>query len=420
MNGKQQTENAAPRTSANGPAADATPLHQRLGVKRRINAAGTLTRLGGSLMAPEVLAAMQEAAASSVDIAELQNAASARIAAATGAEAGIVTSGASAALTLATAACIAGWDVARMAALPDTAGMPHRILMARTQRNSYDHAIRVAGGRIVDLGHNDRGTGAGIRTLEPWEIDAAIDAQTAAFVFVASEATLALLPMVLQTVHAHGLPVIVDAAAQLPPRENLRRFIDAGADLVLFSGGKAIGGPQSSGILAGRRALVGSALVQMMDMDVHPTSWSAVPLIDRAALKGIPHHGIGRGFKVGKEEIAGLLAALDRFCARDEAAFSAALQQRLQAIAQALAATPTLSTRLQDGSASGVPTLLLQVHGSAAALSIRLQTGDPPVHLGEGRMDEGFLILNPLTVPSADDATLVRCLLAACTHLETP
>ncbi|MEO8545410.1 MAG: aminotransferase class V-fold PLP-dependent enzyme [Burkholderiaceae bacterium] len=399
-----------------------TDLHERLGVARRINAAGTLTRLGGSLMAAEVLDAMREAAGHSVDIAELQTAASAHIAAATGAQAGIVTSGASAALTLAVAACLARWDVARMAALPDTSAMPNRVLMARTQRNSYDHAIRVAGGQIVDIGHNDRGTGAGIRGLEAWEIDAAIDAQTVAFVFVATADSVASLPMIVQTVHAHGLPVIVDAAAQLPPRDNLHRFIAAGADLVLFSGGKAIGGPQSSGILAGRRDLIGSALVQMMDMDVHPQTWSASPLIDRSALKGIPHHGIGRGFKVGKEEIAGLLTALQIFTTRDEAAFSAALRQRLTAIATALSgATSCLSVRLEgDDSDCAIPTLQLRVHGSAQTLSRALQQGNPPVHLGEGRMDAGILILNPLTVRADDDATLVSCLLAACQTVTTP
>jgi L-seryl-tRNA(Ser) seleniumtransferase len=395
-------------------------LHQKLGVPRRINAAGTLTRLGGNLMAPEVLDAMREAAGHSVDIAELQTAASARIAEATGAQAGIVTSGASAALTLATAACLARWDVARMAALPDTSAMPHEVVMARTQRNSYDHAIRVAGARIVDIGHNDRGTGAGIRGLEAWEIDAAINPQTVAFVFVANAQSMAALPMVIETVHAHGLPVIVDAAAQLPPRENLRRFMTAGADLVVFSGGKAIGGPQASGILAGRRALIGSALVQMMDMDVHPQTWSASPLIDRTALRGIPHHGLGRGFKVGKEEIAGLLVALERFAQRDDAAFAAQLHQRLVAIADALsAAGPRLHTRLDpETPGASVPTLELHVvDGSAEALSRTLQHGDPPVHLGEGRLDANMLILNPLTVREDDDATLVRCLLAACASL---
>ena len=394
-------------------------VYQQLGVPRRINAAGTLTRLGGSLMAPEVLDAMREAAGASVDIAELQSAASARIADATGAQAGIVTAGASAALTLATAACLARWDVARMAALPDTSAMPNQVLMARTQRNSYDHAIRVAGARIVDIGYNDRGTGAGIRGLEAWEIAAAINPQTVALVFVASAESSADLPMVLDVVHAHGLPVIVDAAAQLPPRDNLRRFITAGADLVLFSGGKAIGGPQSSGILAGRRDLIGSALVQMMDMDVHPQTWSAATLIDRAALKAIPHHGIGRGFKVGKEEIVGLLTALGRFERRDEKASAARLRERLSAIADALAgAGAALSVRLEDADESTVPLLALRIDGSAEAFSRALQHGDPPVHLGERQLAGGILTLNLQTVLEQDDMRLANCLLAACNTQE--
>ena len=400
---------STPHTSAPLSAA----IYERLGVPRRINAAGTLTRLGGSLMAPSVLLAMAQAAEASVDISELQSAASGVIARCTGAQAGIVTSGAAAGLTLATAACLAGWNVNRMAALPDTRAMPNRILMARTHRNSYDHAIRLAGGTIVDIGHNDRGTGAGVRGLEPWEIEAAIDANTAAFLFVATSETLADLPAVLDTVHHHGLPVIVDAAAQLPPRSNLKTFTEAGADLVVFSGGKAIGGPQSTGILAGRRDLVGSALVQMMDMDVSPQTWSPSALIDRDALKGIPHHGIGRGFKVGKEEIAGLLAALERFVERDEDALAEQFTVRLQAIAAALSPAPSLTARLiaRDGVDQHVPLLELTVAGSAHALSRHLQHGMPPVHLGERLAHQNVLTINPQTLRPDDDAVLVRCLI---------
>ena len=391
----------------------------QLGVPRRINVAGTLTRLGGSLMEPEVLQAMVQAAAASVDIAELQTGASGVIARVTGAQAGIVTSGAAAGLTLAVAACLARWDVARMAALPDTRGMPNRVLMARTHRNSYDHAIRLAGARIIDIGHNDRGTGAGIRGLEPWEIDAAITDQTAAMVFVATAQTADELPAVLEVVHARGLPVIVDAAAQLPPRSNLQRFISAGADLVVFSGGKALGGPQSSGILAGRRDLIGSALVQMMDMDVSPQTWSPSSLIDRQALKGIPHHGIGRGFKVGKEEIAGLVCALERFMARDEDAHAAALGARLQAITAALAGVPGLSVRMIEATQRApIPTLELEVGPRALAMVGRLQTGNPPVHVGERLVDTGILGINPQTLRPEDDAVLVRCIINTCRSTE--
>lgn len=390
----------------------------RLGVVRRINVAGTLTRLGGSLMEPEVLQAMAQAAGASVDIAGLQTAASGVIARVTGAQAGIVTSGASAGLTLATAACLARWDVTRMAALPDTRGMPHEVLMARNHRNSYDHAIRLAGARIVDIGHNDRGTGAGIRGLEPWEIEAAISEQTVAMVFVATAQTADELPAVLEVMHARGLPVIVDAAAQLPPRANLQRFITAGADLVVFSGGKALGGPQASGILAGRRDLVGSALLQMMDMDVSPQTWSPADLIDRTALKGIPHHGIGRGFKVGKEEIAGLVCALERFVARDETAHAQSLGSRLQVIAVALSGVDGLSTRLVAGTERApIPTLELHAGSRALALIGRLQAGDPPVHVGERLAEAGILSINPQTLRPEDDTVLVRAILNACRNI---
>ena len=387
---------------------------ERLGVQRRINAAGTLTRLGGSLMAPEVLAAMQEAASASVDIAELQAAASRVIAGATGAQAGIVTSGAAAGLTLGTAACLCGWDVRRMAALPETGAMPNQVLMARTHRNSYDHAIRAAGAQIIDIGHNDRGTGAGIRGLEAWEIEAAINAQTAALVFVATGSSMEGLPAAIEVMHGHGLPVLVDAAAQLPPKANLRRFIEAGADLVVFSGGKALGGPQSSGILAGRRDLIGSALLQMLDMDVNPSYWTPPDLIDRKALNGVPLHGIGRGFKVGKEEIAGLLTALERYVAADESVAIGQWQERLAAIAKGLGAAPGLSVRLIAASAAqAVPLVELMVAGSALELSRHLQSGTPPVHLGERLVGDNILYINPQTLRPEDDETLVRCLLNA-------
>jgi D-glucosaminate-6-phosphate ammonia-lyase len=389
-------------------------FYERLGVPRRINAAGTLTRLGGSLMEPEVLQAMNEAAGASVDMAELQSAASKIIASVTGAQAGIVTSGAAAGLTLATAACLARWDVARMAALPDTRRMPHRVLMARTQRNAYDHAIRLAGARIVDLGHNDRGMGAGVRGLEPWEIDAAVDERSVALVFVASGQNLGELPMWVQSARKHGLPLIADAAAQLPPKSNLRAFIAAGADLVVFSGGKAIGGPQASGILAGRADLVGSALLQMMDMDVTPQTWSPAALIDQQALNGIPHHGVGRGFKVGKEEIAGLLAALEHFVARDEEAMGASYLQRLGAIGAVLAAEPGIRTRLVPGTADApIPLLELTLDGPGHDLVRRLQHGDPPVHLGERGAAQGVLTISPQTVRPQDDASLARCVIEA-------
>src|SRR5437773_3584392 len=201
-------------------------IYAALGVKRRINAAGTLTRLGGALMDEEVVAAMAAAARASVDIGELQAAASRTISRITTAQAGIVTTGASAALTLAAAASMTRWDIARMGALPQTDGFPNEILLPRTHHTGYAHALRASGARLVDLGHNDRGTGAGVRGIEPWEIEAAITPRTAAFAFSASPSNAADLPTVVSVCRKHKIPVIVDAAAQLPPKSNLKKFVE--------------------------------------------------------------------------------------------------------------------------------------------------------------------------------------------------
>ena len=385
-------------------------VYAALGVKRRINAAGTLTRLGGALMDDEVVAAMAAAARASVDIGELQAAASRTIAKVCSCEAGIVTTGAAAALTLGAAAAMTRWDVARMGALPHTDGFPNEILLPRTHYTQYAHALRASGARLVDLGHNDRGTGAGVRGIEAWEIEAAITPKTAAFAFAANPANAGDLPIVVGVCRPRNIPVIVDAAAQLPPKANLARFFELGADLVAFSGGKAIGGPQASGILAGRRDLVGAALVQQLDMDVPPATWSPPDLIDLKAMKGIPHHGLGRGFKAGKEEIVGLLVALERFAGADDEAANAALQRRLEAIAKRL---PDIKHRIADARETGrVPQLHISLK-DPHSVSRRLQAGDPPVHLSERYAAQGILIVDPQALRPEDDAALAAALLKA-------
>jgi len=384
-------------------------IYTALGVKRRINAAGTLTRLGGALMDEEVVSAMAAAARASVDIGELQSAASRTISRITTAQAGIVTTGAAAALTLAAAAAMTRWDIARMAAPPHAESFPNEILLPRTQYTGYAHALRASGARLVDIGHNDRGTGAGVRGLEAWEIEAAITPRTAAFAFSASPGNIHELPVVSSVCKARDIPVIVDAAAQLPPKSNLKKFLQMGADLVAFSGGKAIGGPQASGILAGRRDLVGAALVQQLDMDVSPATWAPPDLIDVQAMKGIPHHGLGRGFKAGKEEIVGLLVALERYAAADDEASNAALERRLARIAKDLG--EGVVKKIVSARETGrVPQLHLAVE-NPVALSRRLQAGEPPVHLSERFAAQGILIIDPQALRPEDDAALVAALL---------
>jgi L-seryl-tRNA(Ser) seleniumtransferase len=300
-----------------------------------------------------------------------------------------------------------------MAALPHTDGFADEILLMRTHHTGYAHALRVSGARIVDIGHNDRGTGAGVRGIESWEIEAALTPRTAAFAFAANPATLQDLPTVVAACYPRGVPVIVDAAAQLPPKENLRRCFELGADLVAFSGGKAIGGPQASGILAGRADLIGAALVQQLDMDVSPETWAPPAMIDRAAMKGVPHHGLGRGFKAGKEEIVGLLTALERYAGADERAANAELETRLERIAQGLGELLGVTSRMVPASEGGrVPRLHLSVDSSAAGfdaleLSRRLQGASVPIHLSERFAKQGILMIDPQALRAEDDAALI-------------
>ena len=206
---------------------------------------------------------------------------------------------------------------------------------------------------------------------------------------------------------ANGVPLIVDAAAQLPPKDNLGRFIAMGVDLVAFSGGKALGGPQASGILAGRRDLVASALLQQLDMDVAPETWTPPRLIDRANLRGVPHHGIGRGFKAGKEEIVGLFTALDRFVNADDGQTNAALEARLKAIAAAL---DGLDVKLLPASVTGRTPVLEIAVADALAMSARLQRGDPPVHLSERHSARGVLTLDPQVLLVEHDVPLAAAI----------
>jgi len=367
-------------------------IFARFGVPTVINGCGTVTRLGGGTMHADVLAAMTEAAGASVDMLALQAGASRVIARVTGAVAGIVTCGASAALLVGAAACLTGLDPARMNALPEVVDGRCEFIVVRSQRNMYDRALRVAGGRIVEVGIADRYSGAGVRDATAWEIEAAIGPHTAAICWLAQPASLPPLPEVTRVAREHGLPILVDAAAQLPPSANLRRFLDEGADLVAFSGGKSIGGPQASGILCGRADLVSAALVQMLDLDVLPELWRApVEFAPLAQMRGLPQHGIGRPCKAGKEEIIGLLVALERFVAADEAARYAEWRSTLDAIVAAAGTPDGTRLRIIDGT---VPLLEIAT-SSPDALASRLASGTPPILCSLAQRHEGVLLISP-------------------------
>ncbi len=390
-------------------------IYERIGVKPIINASGPSTRLSGSIMDPEVAEAMREASQYCVDIAELQARASGIIAEITGAEAGYVTSGAAAGLLLGTAACVTGPDPGKMNRLPDTEGMKNEVIMSRSQRNFYDHAVRSVGVKLVEVGIADRYSGAGVRDTEAWEIADVITERTAAVVYVANPRSLPPLEEVVEVAHAKGVPVIVDAAGQLPPRSNLQTFIAEGADLVAFSGGKAIGGPQSSGILCGRRDLIMCVALQHLDMDVLKPQWNPPEsLIDKSILPGAPHHGIGRPCKVGKEQIVGLLVALRRFAGDHLKARAATWQDHMEKLMAAAGHLPggrfTMDT---DSRPSEVPIAVLELDESEAGKTaleviLELQTGDPPIQANTGRVSEGIVLFGPVCLKAGEPERVAR------------
>lgn len=386
-----------------------------LGLEPIINAAGPVTRLGGAPMAAKVLEAFADAAREWVPLDQLQAAASRAIAQVTGAPAGIVTAGAAAGLTLGAAAIMTRFDLGLMDRLPDTTGLANEFVVSREQRNGYDHAIRAAGGRMVEVGFDEIAAGAGVRRTEAWEYEAAFGPRTAAVFYVYGPRSRPALEEVVKIAHRRNVPVIVDAAAQLPPRSNLRLAAITGADLVVFSGGKAIRGPQSTGILCGRRDLVGAALLQMLDTDDRFDLWTPPEeLIDKRQLSGLPRQGVGRALKVSKEEIAALLTALAHFVGGYYDAKLPTYRSGLDAIVQQLAGLTSVTCFLRDSpDGESAPSLELQIDElrlgrTAVDVCRTLRSGHPPVYVGQSLLDSGRLRIDPTCVEKTQFAALAE------------
>ena len=293
---------------------------QRLGVKRVINASLWVTNLGGSISPPPVLEAMDDASHWFVDMDDLNREAGRVIAEFTGAEAGLVTAGAAAGMLLQAAACIAGTDEAKIHRLPDTDGMKNEIVVQRRHRVNYQHSWRATGAKLVEIGSNN-GT-------YRWQLEDAINENTAAVAFIFARSQIGCLPLTeaADIAHSRGVPVIVDASGMLPPRENLTRYVDMGADMVTFSGGKGLLGPQSTGILCGRRDLIDAAYMNSSSNS----------------------DGIARAAKTSKEEIAGLITALELFAETDHQAVMADWRAKCEHIVAGLQDIPGLRVGLAE------------------------------------------------------------------------
>lgn len=330
----------------------AVPTYASIGVKPIINCQGSFTILSGSLELHEVKTAMEEASKHYVHMDELMNAVGKRLAELTGAEWGIVTSGAAAGLCCVTAACVAGSDPEKMALLPDCSKLKNEVLVPPHHRNVYDHAIRMVGVKMIEVDTKEK-------------MEAAVGEQTAMIAVLGDVAGMGSI--VLEDMVAigkkHKIPILVDAAAERPDVPNM--YLKAGADVVLYSGGKCLRGPQCSGLALGKKDLLRAAF-----------------------LNSAPHHAFGRPMKVGKEEIMGLLAAVEMWInGRDHKAEWAEWEKRVNYISDKITAVQTVKTEvIQPGRSNVSPTLSITWDRSVVKIDPqevqeKLLAGEPRIQI---------------------------------------
>jgi L-seryl-tRNA(Ser) seleniumtransferase len=349
-------------------------VYKKLGVSPIINAQSWVTALGGSIMRPEVVQAMDDAANAFVDVKKLNLAAGEVVARSCGAERGLVTAGCSAAQVLMVAACMTGQSEKNAEQLPDTTGMKNEVILFKGQRNRYDKAFVTAGATLVEYGSEDSVTAD--------DLEDAINENTACVAFVVAPFVPVGVGLeeTIRIAHEHGVPVIVDAAAEVPPRSNLSKFHKMGADMVAFSGGKGIGGPQSSGLLAGKADLMEAVVMNSLNLD------SSVA-------------AIGRPMKVSKENIVGLVTALQLFTDSDEAAEWDAWKSKSQFVAERLSGIDGVRVVIEDDPAERQgpqPVLYFDddYEGpSIADIKQQLEDGDPGIYVGGGGSREEINIV---------------------------
>jgi L-seryl-tRNA(Ser) seleniumtransferase len=332
-------------------------VYTRLGVKPVINGMGTVTILGGSLMPPEVVAAMEEAGKFFVHLPDLQRKAGERIAQLIGVPAAMVTCGAASAITVATAACMTRGDQRKMQQLPDVSGMPCEVIQQKAHRSGYEHQIRLTGAKVVT-----------VETRQ--ELERAITEKTAMLFFLNKNDPQGQIKRAewVEVASKHNVPAFNDAAADVPPKERLADYVKQGFDLVAFSGGKGLFGPQSAGLLLGSADLVDAGY---------------------GALS--PAGGIGRGMKVSKEELVGMVAAVERYLKVDHEAERQLLARRVAEMMRILKGVDGLSLREETPLiANEVPHLAIDWDESsrlpkANDVMKQLREGDPPIYvLGRG------------------------------------
>jgi len=355
------------------------PVYARFGVKPLINAGGTHTTHGGSMMRQEVRDAMSLASESFVDLVELKRATGEFVAEITGAEAGLVCSGAAGGLVLATAAVMTGTDNAKISQLPDTTELKNEILIQANNPDGYLKCHEYAGATLTFAGDENGATDDQLKT--------AITDRTAAVLYTYAYGPARgglTAPEVAEIAHAGGVPVIVDGAAMLPPKSNLTKYVSEGADLVTFSGGKYIGGPQSAGILAGR-----------------------TDLIEAALMNSGPGMAIGRPQKVGREEMIGMATALQLFVETDDTARLVEMRDQAEYISSQIDGLPGVSAEvIHDHLSYHVPNCVITLDGGQDEIERvwrEMHEGNPRIYIAR---NHGGLAANMVNVSSGQEKTI--------------
>ena len=340
-------------------------VYRKLGIKPVINAQSWVTVLGGSIMRKEVLEAMNDASKVFVDMIELNKSAGKVIAKICNSEAGLVTNGCASAQVLMSAACMTGEDDYNVEKLPNTEGMKNEVIIFKGQRNRYDKAFETSGAIIKEFGTEEEATEE--------DLMSEISNKTCAIAYV-------IMPFynpgiglkkTIEIAHKNSIPVILDAAAEIPPRSNLHRFINMGVDMVAFSGGKGIGGPQSSGILAGREDLINSAFKNSLNLHSNIAC-------------------VGRPMKVSKENIIGLVTALELYLDSNEEEEYDSWKEKSEYIKNQLKDIPNLDVKIENTPTDRQGTQpILYFHKdwkgkSPEKIKEEMINGDPPIYLGVG------------------------------------
>jgi len=350
--------------------------YESLGIRPIINASATLTKLGGSLMPPEVVQAMHDAAQCFVDLPELQIRVGDRIAELTHNEAAYISSGAAAGLVLATAVCVTDCDLDLINVFPHIEHLKNEVIIQHNHRNGYDYAVQQVGIKVIEVGDKSGATSDDLRrTITP---------KTAAIFWfqgtMASDVDIPL-PEIVAIANEHQIPVVVDGAAQVPPVENLWKFTEMGVSMVIFSGGKDLRGPQSSGLVLGKRRY-----------------------IEAMRHHGSPNQGIARPMKVGKEEMMGLLAAVERYLTFDHESRAQYCETTVSDWCEAFSTIEGIKVERDFPNEAGQPLAWCLVTLDAEkcgitrdALVQALFDGTPSIAVALGG-DDNQLHLNPMTL----------------------